>query len=76
MAILEIIYLIVKIGLAGVPLISEIYDLIKKLYSHSDAPALKAEVQSAVAEYKKTKDMRPLRDLRDRLYKKCDEACL
>lgn len=75
MGVIELILLIIRVGTALVPLISEIWDLITKVRNPADKAAFTADLNGAIETYKKTKDRRPLRELRDRLYAHCDGDC-
>ena len=75
MGVIEIILLIIRVGSALVPLISEIWDLIHKVKDKPMQAAFTTELNEAVSTYKKTRDRRPLRALREKLYKHCDDSC-
>lgn len=70
MAWLSIILWVIKYGPAIFSIVSEIMDLIKKMRGAEKVEA-EGEFKSAMAEYKKTRDRRPLRRLRERLQKRC-----
>jgi hypothetical protein len=74
MAVFSIILLIIQGLTAIIPLISEIIDLIRKVRDPVQKAAFAAEMETAVASYKVTRDTRPLRALLDRIHAHCD-AC-
>lgn len=72
MGFIQIILLIFKYGPSVFTLVKEIYDMIKggNLQSFEVAGA-EMDFETAIKEYKATKNRMPLRRLRDRLNKRC-----
>jgi len=74
MGFLQIIIMILKYGPAVFELISELWDLIKRIRGDkgkvSEAEA-KRDLRDALQKYRRTGDRGPLRRLRDRLRKDC-----
>lgn len=73
---LSIILFLIQYGPAIFQLVSEIIELIGKLRSFKEQDAFKAELESAVKDYKANRDRRGLYALRDKLRKACyGESC-
>lgn len=71
MAWLSILLMIIQYGPQIFALVSEIIDLIKKHRADKQA-GLRGDLAAAVATYRVSRDQRPLRELRDRLYAALD----
>ena len=74
MGILQIILLVIQYGPSLFSLVSEIVDLIRKLRGQ-EKEGFEVDLKRAVDHYRRTKDRRPLRELRERLQKRCFGAC-
>jgi hypothetical protein len=72
MSWLNILLALIKYGPQAFHLISEIIDLLRGVQDPQAKEGLKVELKSAVAVAKGSGDRRPLRDLRDRLYRRRD----
>jgi len=71
---INFILLIIKYGPQVFSLVSEIYALIKRLTEPAKVEAFKGDLKAATVAYKTTKDRRPLKAVRDRLYDELDNA--
>lgn len=70
---LSILLLVVQYGPTIFNLVAEVVELLKKLRG-AERDAYTAELKAAVTAYRQTKNRRPLRELRDRLQKRCFEG--
>lgn len=74
MSFIQIILTIIKYGPALYDMIVEIIEMIQNLTDDEEAKKAKEELEKSVIDYKKTKDRKRLRKLREDLRNKCD-AC-